>query len=83
MRTLGIKHTDVNEVQVPKQLQQGYISLGTVKCKGNTQDSFIEDKYNTGNLPLLTMGAQGDGTDIKIYKVLNNNMREIAAGKST
>lgn len=61
MKTLGIKHTEINEVKVPRELSKGYISLGEVKCQGNTQLSFIEDKYNTGNLPLVPVGAQGAG----------------------
>ena len=61
MRNLGITHVEVEEVRVPKELQQGYISLGEVKCKGDTQESFIEDEYNTGSLPLVEIGSQGSG----------------------
>ncbi|MCB2297829.1 type IV secretory system conjugative DNA transfer family protein [Clostridium tagluense] len=61
MKTLGIKHTEVNEVKVPQQLDHGYINLGKVKCQGNTQDAYIEDKYDTGSLPLVEIGSQGAG----------------------
>jgi len=61
MKTLGIKHVEVAEVKVPLELSKGYISLGKVKCKGEVQDSFIEDKYDTGSLPLIQIGAQGSG----------------------
>lgn len=61
MRALGIKHTEVNEVKVPLELQKGYISLGLVKCKGEKQEAFIEDKYDKGSLPLVQIGAQGAG----------------------
>lgn len=61
MRNLGITHVEVEEVKVPKELTEGYISLGEVKCKGATQQSFIEDEYNTGSLPLVEIGSQGAG----------------------
>jgi len=61
MRSLGIKHTEVNEVQVPKELDHGYISLGTVKCKGDRQEAYLEDKYDKGSLPLILNGSQGSG----------------------
>ena len=61
MKVLGIKHTEVNEIQVPKELREGYINLGLVKCKGNKQEAFIEDKYDKGSLPLVLNGAQGSG----------------------
>lgn len=61
MKVLGIEHTEVNEFQVPKQLQSGYIRLGSVKCKGSVQEAYIEDKYDKGSLPLVMIGAQGAG----------------------
>lgn len=61
MKSLGIKHTEVQEVKVPKELEQGYIPLGEVKCQGNTQMAYIEDKYDTGSLPLIPIGSQGAG----------------------
>lgn len=61
MKVLGIKHTEVNEIKVPKELTKGYIRLGQVKCKGNIQEAYIEDKYDTGSLPLVLVGAQGSG----------------------
>jgi len=48
MKTLGIKHTEVEEVKVPLELSKGYINLGEVKCKGDTQNAYIEDKYDKG-----------------------------------
>jgi hypothetical protein len=74
MRMLGIKHTEVNEVKIPKELQEGYIKLGMVKCKGNTQESYIEDNYNVGSLPLIQIGAQGSGKstfEANIYRFVN------------
>jgi len=61
MKSLGIKHVEVEEVKVPPELSQGYISLGEVKCKGEVQESYIEDKYDTGSLPLVAIGSQGAG----------------------
>ena len=61
MKSLGIKHVEVEEVKVPHELDHGYISLGEVKCKGEVQESYIEDKYDTGSLPLVCIGSQGAG----------------------
>lgn len=75
MRTLGIQHVQVNENPVPKQLREGYIRLGSVKVKGDTYDSFIEDDYNIGSLPLIPVGAQGAGKSTFIanyYRFVNS-----------
>lgn len=61
LRQFNIKHIEVNENPVPRELQQGYIELGNVKCKGNVQMSYLEDEYNVGSLPLVINGAQGSG----------------------
>ena len=61
MRLLGIKHTDVNQIQVPKALQKGYLNLGNVSFKGEELESFLEDSYDKGSLPLVQVGAQGSG----------------------
>lgn len=61
MKALGISYTEVEEVNVPIQLQKGYISLGDVSCKGNKQTAYIEDKYDKTSLPLVEIGAQGAG----------------------
>lgn len=61
LKDFGIKHIEVEETQVPEKLRNGYISLGNVKYKGTTQDSFIEDDYDIGSLPLTLIGAQGSG----------------------
>jgi len=61
MKTLGIKHVEVQEIKVPKELDHGYIPLGDVKCKSETQTAYIEDKYDTGSLPLVEIGSQGAG----------------------
>lgn len=61
MKTLGIHHVEVEENPVPKQLQTGYMDLGVASCKGVKRDTFLEDNYNTGSLPLVPIGAQGAG----------------------
>ena len=61
MKSLGIKHVEVEEVKIPKELSKGYISLGETKCKGEAQEAYIEDKYDTGSLPLVLNGSQGAG----------------------
>jgi|GEM_PF-506223 len=78
MRNLGIKHVEVTEVKVPKELDHGYIPLGTVKCKGENQLAFIEDYYNTGALPLIEIGSQGAGksTFMAKYYYFANKRKE-------
>lgn len=64
MKTLGIHHVEVEEVKVPQELCQGYISLGNVNYKGGAQEAFIQDTYDKGSLPLVIIGAQGAGKSI-------------------
>lgn len=57
----NIKHINVEEAQVPKQLQKGYLSLGASKYKSEVIESYLEDEYNISQLPLLEIGNQGAG----------------------
>lgn len=61
LRQFNLKHVKTTENPVPKKLQNGYISLGFVKFKGEKQGSYIEDDYDKGSLPLVEIGAQGAG----------------------
>lgn len=56
-----INYTKIEEMSIPKELQNGIKRLGTVTCKGNKQDAYIENDYNNGNLPLVCIGSQGGG----------------------
>lgn len=74
LNDFNIKHIEVAETQVPKQLQKGYIELGDVKYKGQLTKSYLEDEYNIGSLPLVLNGAQGSGKSTyiaNIYKFAN------------
>lgn len=69
-----MKFVNVEEVQIPEQLQQGYITFGKGKYKGKTIRVFIEDEYNVGALPILAIGQQGAGKTTFIcnfYKMVN------------
>ena len=57
----NVEQINVNENIVPFNLIRGTKRLGTVKCKGNIQDAFLDNEYNTGNLPLTIIGGQGGG----------------------
>jgi len=61
MKTLGIKHVEVEEKRIPEELSHGYISLGGVNYKGGTNTAYIQDTYDKGSLPLVLIGAQGSG----------------------
>lgn len=56
-----IEHTNILETEVPKELQQGYISLGISTYKGNPMEAFLRDNYDQGNFPLVLIGEQGSG----------------------
>lgn len=61
LRSFNINHIKVNEVVIPKELQSGKKRLGCVTYKGNKIESFLEDEYNVGNLPMILIGAMGGG----------------------
>lgn len=56
-----IDHISVEETKVPEELKEGYISLGKNKTKGEVIDTYLEDDYDIGSLPLMVMGRQGGG----------------------
>ncbi|BFK81512.1 hypothetical protein I3900191A7_16570 [Clostridium baratii] len=58
---LGIKHVKTEESKVPLELQSGFKRLGVSKYKGELTNAYLEDEYNTGNLPLVLIGSQGGG----------------------
>ena len=78
LRDHKIKHINVEEIQVPQELQKGYISLGDVKYKGTKQEAYLEDEYNIGSLPLALIGSQGSGksTYIANYAKYCNSRKE-------
>lgn len=74
MRRLGIKHTEVNEINIPKELQNGYLELGTAKFREEKRKVYLEDSYDKTSLPLVLVGAQGAGKSTYIanyYKFAN------------
>lgn len=72
LEDLKIKHVNVNENSVPEELRQGTKCLGTVKCKGNNQEAYLENEYNVGSLPLLLIGSQGGGKTTYISNYAKN-----------
>lgn len=61
LRDFKINYIKTLENPVPKNLKQGTKRLGEVTCKGEKHQSYIEDEYNIGNLPLVPVGGQGSG----------------------
>lgn len=61
LRNLNIKHIKVEENLINEKLLKGYKRLGTATLKGKKLETYIEDDYNIGNLPLVLIGSQGSG----------------------
>lgn len=61
LKEFNIKHIKTNEIKLPLELSKGYITLGTIKHKGDVKNAYLEDEYNIGSLPLELNGAQGSG----------------------
>ena len=61
LKEFNIQHVKINEIKLPKELEHGYIELGSIRHKGTIKSAFIEDDYNIGSLPLEINGAQGSG----------------------
>lgn len=56
-----IKHINVEENNIPLELQEGTKRLGVAKFKGTKIPAFLENEYNNANLPLTLIGSQGGG----------------------
>lgn len=56
-----IEYIKTQETIVPDELKTGTKRLGSTTYKGTTQDAYLENEYNIGNLPLVLVGAQGGG----------------------
>jgi hypothetical protein len=52
---------NVEEAEIPKQLQTGYITLGTNKYKGKPCKTYFEDDKDIGSLGLVLLARQGGG----------------------
>ncbi|MEG2289897.1 MAG: hypothetical protein RSA29_02515 [Clostridium sp.] len=57
----GIKHIQIEENMVAKELQQGYMCLGQNSYKGNNINAYLQDNYDVGSYPLSINGSQGAG----------------------
>lgn len=72
LRQFNIPHIQTNEVTVPKELQDGYVDLGEVKCKNTKVEAYLEDDYDIGSLPLVLTGGQGSGKTTFIANYSHN-----------
>ena len=57
----GIKHINIEENNIPEELREGNKRLGIATFKGNKINGYLENEYNSGNLPLVLIGSQGGG----------------------
>lgn len=73
-----IEYIKTQETLVPDELKTGTKRLGSTTYKGSTQDAYLENEYNIGNLPLVLVGAQGGG---KTTFIGNNVYDAIKAGE--
>lgn len=73
-----IEYIKTQETIVPDELKTGTKRLGSTTYKGTTQDAYLENEYNIGNLPLVLVGAQGGG---KTTFIGNNVYDAIKAGE--
>lgn len=73
-----IEYIKTQETIVPDELKSGTKRLGGTTYKGTTQDAYLENEYNIGNLPLVLVGAQGGG---KTTFIGNNVYDAIKAGE--
>lgn len=56
-----IGQVKTNENPVPLELQNGYIKLGNVKCKGDRQEAYLSNHKDISCMPLYVAGRQGSG----------------------
>lgn len=68
----GIKHIKTEEHSIPSELQNGYLYLGESTLKGTKTKAYIENEYNTGNLPIVLIGSQGSGKSEYIKNIAGN-----------
>jgi len=61
LRDFKIDYIKTLENPIPESLKVGTKRLGKVTCKGEIYQAFLENEYNTGNLPLALVGGQGSG----------------------
>ena len=74
LQQFRLKCVKIEEIQIPEKLKHGYISFGINKYKGVMVNTYVEDEYNIGALPILAVGQQGSGKSTFIsnfYKYIN------------
>ena len=56
-----IKNINVEQIQIPEKLQQGYICLGTNTYKGKKTKAYTQDHKDIGSLGIVLLARQGGG----------------------
>lgn len=56
-----IKHINIEECDLPKELKEGYINLGVTSYKGNKYNVYTQDHPEFGSLGLMLIAQQGSG----------------------
>ena len=67
-----ISHVNVTEIQIPEQLQKGYLWIGKNTYKGHTIDTYLSNEPNINNLPLVPMGQMGSGKTTLLGGIASN-----------
>jgi GTPase SAR1 family protein len=69
-----IDRVDVLETEIPKELQEGTMSIGGVTYKGNTQKSFLSDDKNFKFLTLCLIGPTRSGKTTLISNLTKDSL---------
>lgn len=57
----NISKNEINETEIPKELQTGYISLGENKYKNTIQKAYFSNDSSLSNLPIAILGGSRSG----------------------
>lgn len=61
LREHKINNINIEEIQIPEKLREGYICLGTNTYKGNKVKAYTQDHKDIGSLGLVLLARQGGG----------------------
>lgn len=72
MNQIGIKHINIEEMPVPDELRNGYISLGDCTYKGDKCKAYLSDDKEVRRLGLALLSRQGGGKTTYLCNYANN-----------
>lgn len=57
----NISKTEITETQIPKELQEGYVSLGKNQYKNTSYNAYFSSDKSLSNLPIAILGGSRSG----------------------